>query len=86
VPATALVRDGEAVSVWRVNESSVQKVSLEIGERDARGGDYVLRSGLAEGDRLIWHPSATLKDGQAVKLDKSAGVDKPEAAAEAKGQ
>jgi len=86
VPATALVRDGDAVSVWRVNENSVQKVSLEIGERDARSGDYVLRSGLAEGDRLLRHPSATLKDGQAVKLDKSAGVDMPEAAAEAKGQ
>jgi len=86
VPATALVRDGDAVSVWRVNESSVQKVSLEIGERDARSGDYVLRSGLAEGDRLIRHPSATLKDGQAVKLDKSAGVDTLVTPAEAKGQ
>ena len=86
MPATALVRDGEAVSVWRVNESSVQKVSLEIGERDARSGDYVLKSGLVEGDRLLRHPSATLKDGQAVKLDQSAGADKPEAAGEGKGQ
>ena len=86
VPATALVRDGDAVSAWRVNENSVQKVSLEIGERDARSGDYVLKGGLAEGDQLLRHPSATLKDGQAVKLDKSAGVDIPEAAAEAKGQ
>lgn len=86
VPATALVRDGDAVSVWRVKENSVQKVSLEIGERDARSGDYMLRSGLAEGDRLIRHPSATLKDGQAVKLDKSAGTDMPAVPAEAKGQ
>lgn len=86
VPATALVRDGDAVSVWRVKENSVQKVSLEIGDRDARSGDYVLKSGLIEGDRLLRHPSATLKDGQAVKLDKSAGVDMPKAATEAKGQ
>ena len=86
VPATALVRDGDAVSVWRVKENSVQKVSLEIGERDARSGDYVLRSGLGEGDHLLRHPSATLKDGQAVKLDSPAGTDKPQAATETKGQ
>lgn len=86
VPATALVRDGDSASVWRVNESSVHKVSLILGERDARSGDYVLKSGLSEGDRLLRHPSATLKDGQAIKLDQSAGVDKPEAATEAKGQ
>ena len=85
VPATALVRDGDAVSVWRLNGDSVQKVGLQIGERDARSGDYVLKNGLAEGDRLIRYPSATLKDGQAVKLDQSAEADKPEAAAEAKG-
>jgi len=80
VPATALVRDGDTTSVWRLNANSVQKVSLEIGERDARSGDYVLRSGLAEGDRLLRHPSATLKDGQAIKLDQSV------AAAEEKGK
>lgn len=86
VPATALVRDGDSVSVWRVNDKAIQKVSLTLGERDARSGDYVLKSGLSEGDRLLRHPSATLKDGQAVKFDQSAGVDKPEVAAEAKGQ
>ena len=89
VPATALVRDGDAVSVWRVTDKAIQKVSLALGERDARSGDYVLKSGLAEGDRLLRYPSATLKDGQAVKFDQSAGVDKLEAEAkdtEAKGQ
>ena len=86
VPATALIRDGDSVSVWRVNDKAIQKISLTLGERDARSGDYVLKSGLSEGDRLLRHPSATLKDGQAVEFDQSAGVDKPEVAAEAKGQ
>lgn len=71
VPATALVRDGDTTSVWRLNDNSVQKISLEIGERDPRSGDYVLRSGLAEGDRLLRHASATLQDGQAILLDTS---------------
>ena len=71
VPATALVRDGDTTSVWRLNDKSVQKISLEIGERDPRSGDYVLRSGLAEGDRLLRHASATLQDGQAILLDTS---------------
>ena len=86
VPATALVRDGDTVSVWRVKDNAVKKVTLTLGERDARSGDYVLRSGLAEGDQLLQHPSATLKDGQAIKLEASAAAEQAPAAAEAKGQ
>ena len=86
VPATALVRDGDTVSVWRVKDNAVKKATLTLGERDARSGDYVLRSGLAEGDQLLQHPSATLKDGQAIKLEASVAADQAPAAAEAKGQ
>jgi hypothetical protein len=64
----------------------MQKVGVQIGERDARSGDYVLRSGLAEGDRLIRYPSATLKDGQTIKLEKPAVTDGTSTATEAKGQ
>ena len=38
-----------------------------LAERDARTGEYVVTSGLAEGDQVIRHPSALLKDGQAVQ-------------------
>jgi RND family efflux transporter MFP subunit len=86
VPATALVRDGDVVSVWRLSDRNMQKVGVQIGERDARSGDYVLRSGLAEGDRLIRYPSATLKDGQTIKLEKPAVTDGTSTATEAKGQ
>ena len=89
VPESVLVRDGDAVSVWRVSENSVHRIALRIGERDARSGDYLLKSGLGEGDRLIRHPSATLKEGQAIKLDQSAKIDSPQAGsarAEAKGK
>ena len=38
-----------------------------MAERDARTGDYVLKAGLAEGDQVIRHPSALLKDNQPVQ-------------------
>ena len=68
IPATALVRDGDKTAAWRVTGSALKKVSLVIGDRDPRSGDFVLRSGLAEGDRLIRFPSATLKDGQKIDV------------------
>ena len=68
IPASALVRDGDKSSAWRLKENTLQKVSLVIGERDPRSGDFVLRSGLAEGDKLIRHPTATLKDGQKIEI------------------
>ena len=68
VPATALVRDGDKTSAWRLKDNALQKVSLVIGARDQRSGDFVLLSGLADGDKLIRYPTATLKDGQKVVL------------------
>lgn len=68
IPATALVRDGDKAFVWRLKDNALQKVILVIGDRDPRSGDFVLKSGLAEGDRLIRHPAATLKDGQKIEL------------------
>lgn len=68
IPATALVRDGEKAAAWRMKDSKLQKVSLNIGDRDPRSGDFVLKGGLDEGDQLLRHPSATLKDGQKVEM------------------
>ncbi len=79
LPATAVVRDGDRASAWRVAESKVRKVTLDVGERDARTGDYVLKAGLAEGDLVIRHPSALLKEGQAVQV--AAATQPPKAAA-----
>jgi membrane fusion protein, multidrug efflux system len=80
VPASALVRDGERSFAWRVQGATLQKVPLTVGERDLRSGDYVVKAGLAEGDRLLRHPVATLKDGQAVSAT-AAAMDVPSAAA-----
>jgi len=67
LPATAVVRDGEKASAFRVQGEKLQKVGIDVGERDARTGEYVVKSGLAEGDKVIRHPSALLKDGQPIQ-------------------
>jgi RND family efflux transporter MFP subunit len=67
IPATALVRDGDKASVWRVRDNKLQKITLALGDRDVRTGDFALKGGLAEGDQVIRHPNALLKDGQAVQ-------------------
>lgn len=67
IPATALVRDGDVASAFRVKDNKLQKVPLAVGERDARSGDYVVKSGLAEGDQVLRYPSALLKDNQPVQ-------------------
>ena len=68
IPATALVRDGDKASAWRLKDNTLQAVRLVLGERDPRSGDFVLRSGLADGDKLIRHPGSTLKVGQKVEM------------------
>ena len=85
IPATALVRDGDKSAAWRLKDRTLQKVSLDVGERDSRSGDFVLKGGLAEGDKLIRYPSATLKDGQKVEMAAAPG-DATKAAAIEKGK
>jgi RND family efflux transporter MFP subunit len=74
VPALALAREGDKVFAWRLKDGVVQKISLVLGERDPRRGDFVLRSGLNEGDQLIRNPTSSLKDGQKVQLTASAAA------------
>ena len=71
VPATALVRDGDKTSIWRIKDKKLQKTAVVIGERDVRSGEFVLVSGLMQGESVIRYPAATLKDGQAVELSAS---------------
>ena len=74
VPATAVVRDGDKTSVFRVKDNKLQKVPLALAERDSRTGDFVVSGGLAEGDQVIRHASATLKDGQPVQANAKSSM------------
>jgi len=66
LPASAVVREGDKAFAWRVKDKAVQKVALTLGDRDPRRGDWVVKAGLADGDRVLRHPIGTLKDGQPV--------------------
>ncbi len=68
VPALALAHEGDKVFAWRIKDGKLQKVSVLLGARDPRHGDFVLRSGLGVGDQLLRNPSSTLKDGQPAQL------------------
>lgn len=67
LPAVALVRNGDHAFVWRVQGGVLKKADIVLGERDARRGDYAVRSGLAEGDQVVRNPQSTLKDGAKVE-------------------
>ena len=67
IPASAIVRDGDNVFAWRVDDSKLRKVPVKLGERDSRTGDFVVATGLTEGSQVIRYPSAMLKDNQPVQ-------------------
>jgi membrane fusion protein (multidrug efflux system) len=66
LPSASVVREGDNAFAWRVNGDKLQKVALTLSDRDARTGAYVIKAGLAEGDKVLRFPNSTLKDGQAV--------------------
>jgi RND family efflux transporter MFP subunit len=67
LPDASVVREGDNAFAWKVNGDKLQKVSLKLGERDARSGSWSLHAGLNEGDRVLRFPNNTLKDGQEVR-------------------
>ena len=69
----AIVRSGQAAHVWRVGkDGKLAKVAVQLGERDARSGEFALKGGLAEGDVILRNPGSTLVDGQKVEFAKAA--------------
>ena len=76
IPATALVRDGDKTATWRINakNNTLEKATIVVGERDNRTGDFPLKSGLSEGEKVIRHPSSTLANGQKIDLNNVAPV------------
>ena len=68
VPEAAVVRAGDATAVWRIKDDALQKVAVQLGERDARRGEYPVISGLVAGDRILRAPGSTLVDGQKVEF------------------
>jgi len=74
IPASAIVRDRDTARVWRVRDGRLERVVVNLGERDARTGELPVLSGLATGDRILRHPGSNLGDGQAVTLTAPAAA------------
>jgi membrane fusion protein (multidrug efflux system) len=68
LPEASVVRVGDNAYAWRVKDKRLAKVPVQLGERDARRGEYLVRGGLADGDQILRNPSGTLADGQKVEL------------------
>jgi RND family efflux transporter MFP subunit len=70
VPADALVRAGDAVSVFVVAETggrpALRSVAVTTGE--TRPGGVVVTAGLTGAETIVLRPAATLKPGQAVAI------------------
>ncbi len=68
LPEGALVRAGDQAYAWQVKGNKLVKADLGLGLRDARTGNYVVRTGLAAGDQVMRNPNSAMKDGQAIEL------------------
>lgn len=68
LPESVLVRAGDKTSVWRVKGNTLNQIELLIGARDARSGNFEVRSGLADGDIILRSPSSSFKEGQKAEL------------------
>jgi RND family efflux transporter MFP subunit len=72
LPEASLVRSNGQAYVWRVKDRMLSKVPVQLGERDARRGEYPLRGGLAAGEQILRNPTPTLVDGQKVEFASAA--------------
>ncbi|MFT5644782.1 MAG: membrane fusion protein (multidrug efflux system) [Janthinobacterium sp.] len=52
----------------------LDKAVLVLGARDARSGNWEVRSGLASGDLVLRNPGANLKDGQILAVQNGAAT------------
>ncbi len=64
VPLAALVRDGAAWAVYVVADGRAHRRRVELGRRNAQVADVL--DGLAEGERVVLHPSERITDGTRV--------------------
>ncbi len=66
VPTSALVRQGDGWSVFVVNGDRIQRVTVEVGQRNAEEAE--IRSGLDAGRLVVVHPSEQAIDGALIEI------------------
>jgi RND family efflux transporter MFP subunit len=68
LPESSIVKVGDSAHVWRLQGKALHKVAVQLGDRDPRRGEYVIKSGLADGDQVLRQPGNSLVDGQLVEM------------------
>jgi HlyD family secretion protein len=64
VPGSALIRKGETVSVYRVEDGVARLRPVQVGRANAVETEVL--GGLSEGDKVVAHPGDKVSDGVAV--------------------
>ena len=72
IPESSVVKVGDSAYAWRLKGKTLSKVPVQLGERDVRRGDYLVRGGLADGDQVLRHPGSSLVDGQTAEVAAAA--------------
>ncbi len=73
-PDSAVIRDGDASHVWKIDAAALHRQPVEIGERDSRTGMVEIVAGLDAGSRVLRRPLGALRDGAAVEFSDRAGA------------
>ena len=64
VPETALVRQGDQLTVWALQGGTLKRVPVSVQPRDVRTGLFVVTQGLKAGDQVLRSPGSRPVDGQ----------------------
>ncbi len=83
LPESAVQRQDGKASAWVLREGALRRVELQLGERDARRGEYPVKSGMQAGERYLRSPGSGLVDGQ--KFELSSALASPAASAASGG-
>lgn len=65
VPTSALIRDGDEWAVFVFEGGRARRTPVELGRQNGRDAEVL--TGLAEGVRVVIHPSDAVRDGARVR-------------------
>jgi len=68
ISESSFSREGDKVFAWVLEGTKINKRNIEIGDRDTRSGDWVVKSGLIAGDKILRIAGNSIKDGQTYTL------------------
>jgi len=68
VPLTALLREGEATYVWRLDRQAMTVEKVKVAVAGVAGNTVILGSGVQAGETVVTAGAHLLKPGQKVRL------------------